>query len=340
VNIKNETIIEQLINGIDLDAITARELMKRILSGAMPPAQVAASLVLLRAKKESATEIAETASFIISEATFIERPNYLFADVVGTGGDGYNTINISTMASLTAASYGLPVAKHGNTSISSRCGSADLLNELGINISLNPKQARKSLDENQWCFLFAPLYHLAFKSIKSLRQELGVKTLFNLIGPLVNPMSPPVMLLGVYDPNLIQPFASALKGLGCKRALIVHGSGLDEIALHGPTTAALLDDTKIENMTITVNELGLKSYGLEEIIGHGVKENTQTCVDILSGRASEAKLSMVALSAGALLWLGGKAGTLKQGVKISLDSLQAGVPAQKLKNIKEAFYGS
>lgn len=336
----NEAILEHLIKGQDLDEKMVRELVERMLSGSMAPAQIAASLALLRAKTANALEISVFAESIINKATPIERPNYLYADVVGTGGDGHNTINVSTLASFTAAAIGLPVAKHGNTSVSSKCGSADVLSELGININLSAPLARQCLDEYKWCFLYAPLYHQAFKSVKDLRKELKIKTIFNIIGPLVNPLSPPVMLIGVYDPQLIMPFALALKNLSRKRALIVHGSGLDEIALHGPTTAVLLDDQTVEKITLNPDDLGLKSYGLHEIKGGDPKENAQLCYNILSGEAQEAKIAMVAATTGALLWLGEKSSSLRDGTVLASEALYAGEPARKLQKLKEFCRGA
>lgn len=340
MTISNEGIIEQLIGGYDLDSPIMRELMERIFLGVMPKAQIAACLALLRAKKASATEIFSAANLILDKALDIRPPTYLFADIVGTGGDGHNTINVSTLASLTAASLGLPVAKHGSIAVSSRCGSADVLTEMGVNVSLSPENALRCLDEHGWCFLFAPHYHASFKSVKDLRHELGIKTIFNILGPLVNPLRPQIMLVGVYDPTLIMPFAETLKNLGRKRALIVHGSGLDEIALHGPTTAALLDDQSIEPLTLTPSDFGLKSYGLDEIKGGDRKDNAKIFTELLSGKADAAKTALVAASAGALLWLAGSAKTLKDGVEMSQQAIRGGEPFSALERIRRFGHGA
>jgi anthranilate phosphoribosyltransferase len=336
MTVNGEAIIERLIRGEDLDAFLTRELLEQILSGAMPPAQIAAALVLLRTKRESAIEIAEVTRLIIDRAKPIFQPSYLFADIVGTGGDGHHTINASTLASITAASLGLPVAKHGNVSVSSKCGSADVLRELGIDISLGPKEARASLDGNNWCFLYAPLYHTAFNVVKGIRSELKIRTIFNIIGPLANPMKPPIMVIGVFDPLLMLPFAEALRSLLRKRALIVHGSGLDEVALHGPTSAALLDDQRIETFTIEPKDLGLRSFPLEAIKGGEPKDNARMFKEILSGQGGEAKISMVSASAGALLWLGEKASSLREGVQSAKEALLAGTPMKTL-NLLQGF---
>ena len=340
MSITNEALIEHLITRQDLDVHMVRELMERILSGTMPPAQIAASLVLLRAKNESAVEIAESAQVVLSKSCAIERPDFIFADVVGTGGDGHNTINVSTLASLTAASIGLPIAKHGNASVSSKCGSADLLRELGVNIDVSAASSRACLDTNAWCFLFAPLYHPTFHSVKELRRELRIRTIFNILGPLVNPLAPPIMLIGVYDPKLLMPFALALKSLGRKRALIVHGSGLDEIALHGSTTAVLADDRSIEHIDINPHDLALASYPIEAIRGAAPQDNARIGEEILAGISDEAKTSMVAATAGVLLWLSERAAKFKDGVENARDALRAGKPLKKLNEIRRFRHGT
>lgn len=340
MNLSNEAIIERLIALEDLDAYMIRELMERILSQAMSPAQIAASLALLRAKKESGLEIAESSQAVLSKALPISRPDYLFADVVGTGGDGHNTINVSTLTSLTAASLGLPMAKHGNSSVSSQCGSADVLTALNIDISPTPEKARASLDKHNWCFLYAPIYHPSFKSVKPIRAELKIKTIFNILGPLVNPLSPPIMLIGVYNENLLEPFAAALTTLGKKKALVVHGSGLDEVALHGPTKAILIDDRSSELMTITPQTLGLGTFGIDEIKGGDPNKNAQDFLEVLGGEASLAKTSMVAASTAALLWLFGHAKDLKEGAQIAKEALYSKAALKKFNEIQGFNYGA
>lgn len=336
----NEAIIEQLVLRRDLDATMIRELMERILSREMPPVQISAALALLRAKKESSVEISESADLIIKKAEPIERPDYLFADVVGTGGDGFNTINVSTISSLLAASLGLPMAKHGNTSVSSKCGAAEVLAELGIDIVFNAERAKKSLDENQWCFLYAPLYHSTYTSVKSIRRELKIRTIFNILGPLVNPLSPPIMIIGVYEPSLIAPFVQTLKHLGRRRAMIVHGAGLDEIALHGETTVAILDDQSIEHRTLSPKDFGLSSYAVQEIVGGDPAHNAKICHAILSGNASLAMTSIVAATTGALLWLAEKTSTLKEGSDHAMQALRAGSALTTLERLRRFGHGA
>lgn len=339
MSINNEDILEHLIRGDDLEPPTVRILFDRILSRSMPDAQIAATLSLLRAKGANYKEIAAAVDAVLQKALLIYPPPYLYGDVVGTGGDYSNTINVSTMASLTAASCGFPVAKHGNVSVSSKCGSADLLKELGIDIEMQPSQSRRCLDQANWCFLFAPIYHPTFQSVKSLRRELRIKTIFNILGPLSNPLAPPVMLVGVYDEALLMPFAQALKDLKRKRALIVFGAGLDEIAVHAPTRAVLLDQGHIETLLITPEDLGLMRHEMGDLKGGDINSNAILCKEVLSGRGDRAKIDFVAASAGALLWLGERALSLKQGVVMARDALCTGLPKNTLQQILELSNG-
>lgn len=332
--ISNEKMLEQLILGTTPDGFIS-ELLRRILEGSMNSYQIAASLVLLRAKGESGQDLAEAAELILSKALVYQQPNYIFGDIVGTGGDGHDTINISTLASLVAASAGMPVAKHGNVSVSSKCGSADVLRELGLNITIDGINARQSLDELKWCFLFAPTYHPSFKSISEVRSLLKIKTMFNILGPLVNPWRPQIIIMGVYDARFIKPCVEALKKMGLSKALVVHGSGLDEIALHGETTCALLSDNKISDFNLNPADLGLLSYSLEEIRGADPSHNAQEFQSLLAGQGSPAKLAMISASAGALLWLGDFAPTLKDAVELAHDALLKAKPQALFKKILE-----
>lgn len=340
MSITNESLIEHLITRQDLDADMVRKLMERIFAGTMPPAQIAAILALLRAKSESAVEIAESAQVVLAKSRPIARPDFIFADVVGTGGDGHNTINVSTLSSLTAASVGLPVAKHGNASVSSKCGSSDLLREWGVNYEVPAAESRASLDANNWCFLFAPLYHPTYESVKAVRRELRIRTIFNILGPLVNPLSPPIMLVGVYDPNLLMPFALALKNLGRKRTLVVHGSGLDEIALHGSTTAVLTDDREIQHIDINPHDLGLPIYPLSAIQGGAPGDNARIGEQILAGKADDAKTAMIAATTGVLLWLSERVANFKDGVELARDALRDGRPLKTLDQIRRFRHGA
>lgn len=336
----NEELLEALISPHTFESGLMGEVIERILAASMSKVQIAAALALIRVKGINASVLTEAAQVALAKAQSEDRPSYLFGDIVGTGGDGHNTINASTMASLTAASVGMPVAKHGYVSVSSRCGAADLLRELGLDMNLSSLQSRQSLDQLKWCFLFAPNYHPTFKAVKEVRAELKIKTIFNILGPLVNPWSPPLMVLGVYDPALIQPFAEALKLLGRSRALVVHGSGLDEIALHGFSSIALLNGDSVERFNISPFDMGLKEYGLSSIRGGSPWENAKECLGILGGQGSEAKTALVAAGAGALLWLGDYAPSLKASVELALSALYSGKPLELLNKIRSFHRGS
>lgn len=340
MSLSNEEILEELMGQVKLKQGVMAELMERILTTSMPASQIAAALVLMRAKGTRALELGEAARVALNKASTLEKPDYPIGDIVGTGGDGHNTINVSTMASLTVASLGMPVAKHGHVSVSSKCGAADVLSVLGLKMELSRADSRKTLDEHGWCFLFAPNFHPSFKAVKEVRAELKIKTIFNVLGPLVNPWSPPFMVLGVYDPDLLEPYIDALHFLGRQKALVVHGSGLDEIALHGPTTCLLLENNKIERFTISPSDLGLKEASIDSIRGGDPHENALDCKKILGGEGTLAKTSIVAAGAGALLWLGGHTKSLKDGVAMAMSALKEGRPLLLLEKIREFHHGS
>lgn len=340
MQLSNEEILEELMGSVKLKPGIMGDLMSRILTNKMPKAQVTAALVLMRAKGARELELGEAAKTALSMAEMRERPDYEIGDIVGTGGDGQNTINVSTMASLTVASIGMPVAKHGHVSVSSKCGAADVLEQLGLSLGLSRTLARRSLDNFGWTFLFAPNFHPSFKAVKEIRSELKIKTIFNILGPLVNPWAPDIMVLGVYDPDLIDPYIEALKFLGRSKALVVHGSGLDEVALHGPTTCALLMDGSIDRFTIKPDYLGLKEASLESIRGGSPQENARDVENILKGDGTEAKTSMVAAGAGALLWLGSHATNWKNGVEMAMTAQREGKPFELLQRIRKLHHGA
>lgn len=340
MSLSNEALLEALMGSVKLKPGLMAELMQRILTTKMPQAQIAAALVLMRAKGTRALELGEAAQVALSMAETALKPDFLIGDIVGTGGDGQNTINVSTMASLTVASLGMPVAKHGHVSVSSKCGAADVLRELGLTMELSREDARKTLDKYGWCFLFAPNFHPSFKAVKEVRSELKIKTIFNVLGPLVNPWSPQASVFGVYDPDLMDPYIEALQLLKRPKALVVHGSGLDEVALHGPTACILLSSGKLERFTITPQDLGLKNASIDSIRGGEPHENARDMESILAGQGSEPKTAMVAAGAGALLWLGGYAPNWKAGVNQAHAALREGKPLKLLLAIKEFHHGA
>lgn len=293
-------------------------------------------LIALRMKGETADEMIGAAQALSAAALPFERPDYLYADCCGTGGDGSGLINVSTATAFVAAGAGLPVAKHGNRSVSSRCGSADALEAVGAKIDISPAKARALLDDTGFCFLFAPAYHPGMKHAGLVRRQLEVRTVMNLLGPCINPARPPVQLLGVADPKMLRRIAQTLAAMGVQEALVVHGSGLDEVALHGDTRAVRLSRGSIEELEITPEEAGLERAPLKVVTGGDVEENAARLKALLAGRAARAEEDIVILNAAALLLTAGRANTLLEGAELARDALASGRAAQVLDRFVEA----
>ena len=257
------------------------------------------------------------------------------ADCVGTGGDGANTINISTTAAILAAACGIKMAKHGNRSVSSMSGSADLLEALGVNLSMSPATASECIDKANICFLYAPAYHPGFKYAGPVRKAMGVRTLFNILGPLVNPAYPSTMLLGVYAPELLPIIAESLQLTGVKRSWVVHGSGLDEIALHGETQIIETHNGTSIKKTITPEDFGLTRYTLDDIKGGTPAENAEYINAILAGKGLPAHNSAVIINCAALLYLHDKANNLKDAAALASKILSSGKGLETLNKLVE-----
>jgi anthranilate phosphoribosyltransferase len=279
--------------------------------------------VALRVKGETAAELIGAAKALRAAATPFPSPRGLFADSCGTGGDFSGSINVSTAAAFVAAACGLPVVKHGNRSFTSKCGSADVLEALGARLDLSPLESREILDRTGFCFLLAPKYHPGIAHAGPVRRALKVRTIMNLLGPCLNPARPKVQLLGVADPKLLQPIAETIRALGVERALVVHGSGLDEVALHGFTRAVSLRNGQLEEMEITPEQAGLRRMPLGSIAGGSPVENALRLKDIVSGVGGEADISVVALNAGALLLAAGQVSDLREGVGFAMDAMRS-----------------
>jgi anthranilate phosphoribosyltransferase len=319
-----ERAIARLLDGGDLDRSSARTLFGRIVEGSLDEPLMAAVFVALRIKGETSEELIGAAQALRSAARPFPAPDALFADSCGTGGDFSGSINVSTAAGIVAAACGLPVVKHGNRSFTSQCGSADVLEALGAKLDITAEQSRVILDETGFCFLLAPLYQPGIAHAGPVRRALKVRTIMNLLGPCLNPARPRVQLLGVADPALLRPIAETLRALGVERALVVHGSGLDEIALHGFTSAVVLIEGKLEEHEITPEQAGLNRMAKQQITGGSPTENALRLMELLSGRGRAADTSVVALNAGALLTTAGTAADLKTGVEFALDTLRSG----------------
>jgi anthranilate phosphoribosyltransferase len=286
-------------------------------------------------KGETAQEITGAANALLTQATAFPRPNYDFTDIVGTGGDGLGTINISTASAFVAAACGLKVCKHGSRSVSSKSGSSDLLAAFGLNLGMSAQLARRCLDDLNICFLFAPQYHAGMRFAAPVRAALKTRSIFNLLGPLINPARPKFELMGVYAPELLKPIAEVHKQLGMKRVMVVYGSGLDEIALHGETQVAELINGNITEYTLTPKDFGVQHYPVEAILGGSPSENKVIIEQILQGKGSDAQQAAVAINVSALLVLNGKANNFEEGTKQALDMMLTGKPLQLLKALVE-----
>ena len=331
--------LPKLLTGEDLPSDDAQHLFERLVLGRLEPAEIAGMLIALRMKGETTEEMIGAARGLFAAALPFERPDYLFADCCGTGGDGSGLINVSTAVAFVAAACGLPVAKHGNRAVSSRCGSADVLEALGVQIELPPATARKLLDETAFCFLFAPAYHPGMRHAGPVRRQLQVRTVLNLLGPCINPARPPVQLLGVADPAKLHAVARTLEAMEVEQALIVHGSGLDEVALHGPTQAVRLSKGRTEELILVPEDAGLHRAPMETAVGGDAQENAERLRLLLAGAGNKAEQDMVALNAGALLLTAGKADSLRDGFGQARDALLSGEAGKVLSAYAEASHG-
>ena len=331
--------IEQLITGQSLSYADAKALFDEIMQGNMSEIELTALLISLKIKGEVSDEIAGAAASMRENAVAFTTSSTQLADSCGTGGDGSNTINISTTAAIVAAAAGINMVKHGNRSVSSNSGSADLLKALGINIDMSPEQAKKCLEQTNFTFLFAPHYHSGVRHAMGVRTALKTRTIFNILGPLANPAAPDVQLLGVYNEALCMPMAQTLKTLGTKRAMIVHGSGTDEIALHGPTTVVELNNGEITQYTLNPSDFDLANYSLEQLAGEGPQYNANASLAILQGKGTDAHNAAIVVNVAALLYLTGKAETLKEGAKQVQTLLSSGQAMNTLNAIIEVSNG-
>ena len=331
--------IEQLITGQSLSYADAKALFDEIMQGNMSEIELTALLISLKIKGEVSDEIAGAAASMRENAEAFTTSSTQLADSCGTGGDGSNTINISTTAAIVAAAAGINMVKHGNRSVSSNSGSADLLKALGINIDMSPEQAAKCLEQTNFTFLFAPHYHSGVRHAMGVRTALKTRTIFNILGPLANPAAPDVQLLGVYNEALCMPMAQTLKTLGTKRAMIVHGSGTDEIALHGPTMVVELNNGEITQYTLNPSDFDLANYSLEQLAGEGPQYNANASLEILQGKGTDAHNAAIVVNVAALLYLTGKAETLKEGAKQVQTLLSSGQAMNTLNAIIEVSNG-
>jgi len=321
--------IYQVINKQNLDLQHTRLVMEEIMEGRATNSQIGAFLTAMRMKGETIEEITACASVMREKCTRI-TPKMDVLDIVGTGGDEANTFNISTVSAFVVAAGGVPVAKHGNRSVSSKCGSADLLEALGINIALNAEQSAQLLDKIGMCFMFAPTYHASMKYAAPVRKELSIRTIFNILGPLANPAGANMQLLGVYDENLVEPLARVLCNLGVKRAMVVHGhDGLDEVTLCDTTTICEVNNGDLNSFFLSPEQLGLKRCLSKDLVGGLPKENAQIAIDILSGEKGP-KRDVVVLNSAICLYMSYNQVTLRECVKMAEKLIDSGAAREQL----------
>ncbi|MBR0093347.1 MAG: anthranilate phosphoribosyltransferase [Lachnospiraceae bacterium] len=327
--------IVKIVNKEDLTYDEAYAVMNEIMSGETSATQNAAFLAALSTKSaraETTDEIAGCAAAMRAHATKVETGMELF-EIVGTGGDNAHSFNISTTSALVAAAGGLKVAKHGNRAASSTSGTADCLEALGVNIHQSPARCRELLEKAGMCFFFAQKYHTSMKYVGPIRRELGFRTVFNILGPLTNPGTPSMQLLGVYDEYLVAPLAQVLINLGVKRGMVVYGQDkLDEISLSAPTTVSEIRDGWFKSYVITPEQLGLARCTKEDLKGGTPEENAQITRDILDGKKGPMR-DAVLMNAGAALYIGDKAGDLKEGIALAAELIDAGRARETLEQL-------
>lgn len=328
--------IHKVINKQDLTYEDTLETMKEIMTGEASQIQMATFLTALRMKGETITEITACAEGMRSVGTHLV-PGREVLEIVGTGGDEVGTFNISTTSAFVVAAAGVPVAKHGNRSVSSKSGAADVLENLGVNLGLEVEEAKKVLDDTDMVFLFAQKYHSAMKNVGPVRAAMKERTIFNILGPLTNPASASRQLLGVYDKNLVEKLAQVLMNLGVERGLAVCGSdGLDEITVTGPTYCCEIRDGALRSFHITPEQFGLRTHKLEDIVGGTPEENAQIAKDILSGKEQGAKRDIVLMNAGVGIFIGMDNISMGDSVKLAAEMIDSGKAYAKMEQFVKA----
>lgn len=332
--------IQRVTSREDLSATEAAGVMETLMAGEATPAQIGAFLVALHMKGESPGEIAAFARVMRRHAVQV-RPAITgqLVDTCGTGGDGMHTFNISTTAAFVAAGAGIPVVKHGNRGVSSACGSADVLSALGVNVSTDPLVQARIVEEVGIAFLFAPLHHPATRHVMAARQEIGCRTVFNILGPLANPAGADAQVLGVYHPALTGTLADVLRLLGLSRAMVVHGSGLDEITTTGETLVSELSGNTIHTYTIACDTYGIAPAQLADLAGGDAAANARITREILGGERGACR-DIVLMNAGAAIYVGGQARDLHEGITRAAASIDSGSALARLDRLAEATRGA
>jgi anthranilate phosphoribosyltransferase len=327
-----QAYIERVTDGEDLTQDEAREVATLVFEEATE-AQIGALLSALRAKGETEAEIAGFAEGMREAARTIDPATTGLVDTCGTGGDDYDTINVSTTSAIVAAGAGVPIAKHGNYSVSSSSGSADVLEVAGVDVDAEPPAVESTIESEDIGFMLAPVFHPAMKAVIGPRKELGMRTIFNILGPLTNPAGAEAQVVGVYDSDLVPVLAEALARLDVERALVVHGDGLDEIAIHGETVVAEVSGGDISEYTITPEDIGLETSDIEAVAGGTPEANAEDLRGIVTGDVGGAKRDIILANAGAAIYVAGVADSHEDGVELARQAIDSGDAAAKLEDL-------
>ena len=325
--------INRVVEGERLNASESAAVMREIISGRATDAQIGAYLIALRMRGETVDEIVGAAQAMRAEAEKVPVRSDA-VDTCGTGGDRKGTFNISTVAALVTAAAGVPVAKHGNRSVSSSCGSADLLEALGVRLDLAPEKVGQSVDEIGIGFLFAPLLHRSMKHAIGPRREIGTRTIFNILGPLTNPAGVKRQVMGVYSRERVRELAEALAKLGVVRALVVHGDGTDEVTTTGSTYVAEVENGTVREYEVRPELFGVRRSTVEELRGGTPQENAELALGVLRGEKGPRR-DVVVLNAGAAIWIGGRAASWSEGVERAEEAIDSGAALRKLEELRD-----
>ncbi|WP_440764736.1 anthranilate phosphoribosyltransferase [Natronorubrum sp. DTA7] len=325
--------VERVTDGEDLTQNDARAASTAVFEEATE-AQIGALLAALRAKGETEAEIAGFAEGMREAARTISPDREPLVDTCGTGGDDYDTINVSTTSAIVTAGAGVPVAKHGNYSVSSSSGSADVLEVAGVNVEAEPPAVEDAIERDGIGFMLAPVFHPAMKAVIGPRKELGMRTVFNVLGPLTNPAGADAQVVGVYDPELVPVLADALARMDVDRALVVHGAGTDEIAIHGETVAAEVTGSDVESYTLEPSDLGLEQHDIEAISGGSPEANADDMRGIVEGTVTGAKRDVILANAGAAIYVAGETDSLEAGADAAREAIDSGSAATKFEQLR------
>jgi len=328
------TYIEAVTDGEDLTVEAAREAATAVFEEATE-AQIGALLAALRAKGETESEIAGFAQGMREAARTIDPDRAPLVDTCGTGGDDYDTINVSTTSAIVAAGAGVPIAKHGNYSVSSSSGSSDVLEEIGLDMDTAPEAVEATVDEVGIGYMHAPAFHPAMKAVIGPRRELEMRTIFNVLGPLTNPAGADAQVMGVFDADLVGLIGRAVAEMPVDHALIVHGSGMDEITVHDETAVAEVEDGEVTEYTVTPEDIGLETHPIDAVAGGTPAENAEDLQGIVDGSVTGAKRDIILANAGAAVYVAGEADSLEAGVEAAAEAIDSGAAAEKLDELRE-----